>query len=104
MRLILLIFLIAIISTAYGDEKFLKYARLFTIVNQQDISGFTVINSLPVEHPLRLIGIRKGDIVTAVNANPIFDQSTAISAYNNKTISSVSVIRDGSKIILKDTK
>ena len=96
-----LVFIFVLGTFSFASASFQKHAKLFSIVNQKDISGFSIKKTLPKKHPLRKLGVKKGDIVTAVDSNPIYDNATALAAYEKKNVSMATVLRHKNKMILR---
>ena len=97
----ILVFTIALGMFSFANASFQEHAKLFSIVNQKDVSGFSIKKTLPKKHPLRKLGVKKADIVTAVDSNPIYDNATALAAYEKQNISMATVLRNKKKIILR---
>ncbi len=86
-----------------GFASFETDVRPYSVVGK-GIDGMRIVKSLPSDNGLRKLGVKKNDVVIAVDFEDIHNLHAAMAAYNNKKPKAVTVLRNGKNIALGGKK
>lgn len=91
----------AALDAVLGEAPEIQYARARPVRRQGQVVGFR-LSGLRRHEPLHRLGLRNGDVITAVNSQPITSMSEAMKAYQaNRDASdfAVALERSGERIV-----